>query len=632
MLLRLAKKFSPLGGRGNMKGRLHAIPIMEASHHEINYPGYGKFKIHAGNDLLRFRAESFLAKEPTTLEWLQTLDKDSILIDVGANIGIYTIPASLFHVKKVIAIEPEIKNYNMLLDNLKLNKIDCSTCEAIPVAVSTKYANAYTKLYLTEDRVGSSCHQLGRNQDFKLRELEQEREYRTVGCISLSKIVRQSTKDFDGRLNIKIDVDGIEPDVCESIFEDKTYVRVSTLQIELNPDINQHKKLIENLISLGFMYDKRQVERATRKRGAFKGFAEYIFRREFDKKILEILPNKFSGWYKLLDTRKVAAHYDSDKKYFNESQDIVQLSRLPASYAVKNMFNTIHCSSLFHSVAEKAILEDTGFTFSALNNKEGSKTSKRYKVRTELIDSLDSTYQIQLNKFILSSLNKLVPKAIKSSLNFYFSKDHLRLCKQNRNNKKVVVRVRHFIDINGFSLGRHYDSADTLCAVIAPIFPYSTATSLINGSYFERDYMRKILPDSLTRDDFIEDIYYGTTNERDQQTFAYFKKIREQDGDSYFFIASSPYTYSNPKIRHGEALVIPNAMCSLFSVDGGEPTYNLLRNSGHGVLPGVMELYRPVLLIDYLLINKETAGKLEEDEAQFMMKDSEKVLENILEI
>ena len=605
---------------------------MEANHHEINYPGYGKFKIHAGSQLLRFRAESFLTKEPTTLEWLQSLDKDSVLIDVGANIGIYTIPASLFHVKKVIAVEPEIKNYNMLLDNLKLNEIDCNTCEAIPVAVSTKYANSYTKLYLTEDRVGSSCHQLGKNQDFKLRELEQERAYRTVGCISLSKIVRQSTKDFDGRLNIKIDVDGIEPDVCESIFEDKTYVRVSTLQIELNPDINEHKTLIEDLLSLGFMYDKRQVEKATRKRGTFKGFAEYVFRREFDKKILEILPNKFSRWYKLPETRKVVSCDEGERKYFNESQGVVQLSRLPASYAIKNMFNPINCSRLFHSVAEKAILEDTGYTFSALSNKEGSKTSKRYKVRTQLIDSLDSTYQIQLSKFILNDLKRLAPKVIKSSLNSYFSKDHLRLCRHNGNNKKVVVRVRHFIDINGFSLGRHYDSADTLCAVIAPIFPYSTATALINGSYFERDYMRKILPDSLTRDDFIEDIYYGTTNEREHQTFAYFRKMREQDGNAYFSIASSPYTYSNPKIRHGEALVIPNAMCSIFSADGGEPTYSFLQNSGHGVLPGVMELYRPVLLIDFLLINQTTAGRLEEDETQFVMRDSEEFLEEILEI
>ena len=70
------------------------------AHHIVEYPGYGKFKICGGNKMLKFRAESFLAKEPTTLEWLQALEADSLLIDIGANIGIYAIPASLFHVKK----------------------------------------------------------------------------------------------------------------------------------------------------------------------------------------------------------------------------------------------------------------------------------------------------------------------------------------------------------------------------------------------------------------------------------------------------------------------------------------------------------------------------------------------------
>lgn len=621
-----------MGAAGNMEERIGAISIMETTHHEINYPGYGKFKIRAGSELLRFRAESFLTKEPTTIEWLQSLDKDSILIDVGANIGIYTIPASLFHVNKVIAIEPEIKNYNMLLENLRLNKIDCSTCEAIPAAVSTKYANAYTKLYLTEDRAGASCHQLGRNQDFKLRKLDQERPYRTVSCISLSKIISQSTKDFDGRLNIKIDVDGIEPDVCESIFEDKTYVRVSTLQIELNPDIDLHKALIENLISLGFMYDKQQVERATRKRGAFKGFAEYVFRREFDKKILDILPNKFSKWYKLSGKIKNSACQESENKYFNESPKMVQLSRLPASYAIKNMFNAANCSRLFHSVAEKTILEETEFAFDAEGNEEASKTSRRHRVRPQLIDSLDSIYQIQLNEFILNNLNELVSQAANDSMNIYFPRDHVQLCKRNINNQKIVIRVRHFIDINGFSLGRHYDSPDTLCAVIAPIFPYSTATALVNGSYFEREHLRNISPDSLSRDDFLEDRYYGTTNEGEYQTFAYFKEAEKRHSNVVYARDSVPYTYSNPRMRHGEALVIPNARCSIFSADGGETVYHLLQNSGHGVLPGIVEMYRPVLLIDYLLIDQEIAGKIKNDRTQFVMINSEEFLEKILEI
>ena len=608
---------------------------MERDYNEINYPGYGKFKIYGGSEMLDFRAKSFLTKEPTTLEWLQSLDKDSMLIDVGANIGIYTIPASLFHVKKVIAIEPEIKNYNMLLDNLGLNKINCSTCEAIPAAVSTKYANTFTKLYLTEDSVGASCHQLGRNQDFKLRKLEQNRAYRTVSCISLSQIISQSTNDFDGKLNIKIDVDGIEYDVCESLFEDKSYTRVSTLQIELNEEIEQHETLIKILKSLGFVYDKRQVERAIRKKGTFKGFAEYVFKRNMNSKLLYSLPEQFSNWYHLSNSDKRILHRKSERKYFNENQSIIQTSRLPASYIIKNLFNTTDCSELFHLVAEKTILEDSRFTFEAQEFKrsqESNKSTKRYQAKPNVIDSIDSNYNLQLQKVITNRVNTLVKKAIKDFRSIYFTKEHIEKCRSNINDQKIAIRVRHFIDIHGFSLGRHHDSTDTLCAVIAPIFPYSTCTSLIGGLCYERGYMSKINSNEITKDEFIENAYYATNHSKEYKTVTYLRKAKDLQGNTRFSSISSPYTFSNPQMSQGEALVIPNPRCALFSADGIESMLHLLEASGHGVLPGVKELYRPVLLIDYLLLDGKQASRLKEEMSQFIMPDSDDYINDLLKI
>ena len=123
------------------------IKLMQVK--QIDYPGFGSFAIYATNNVLKFRAKSFLSKEPTTIDWIKSLEKDSVLIDVGANIGIYTIPCALFHVRKVIAIEPEIRNYNMLLNNLDLNQISNDTVEALPLAISTQYENC--KDILAED-------------------------------------------------------------------------------------------------------------------------------------------------------------------------------------------------------------------------------------------------------------------------------------------------------------------------------------------------------------------------------------------------------------------------------------------------------------------------------------------------
>ena len=55
----------------------------------INYPSYGSFRISAIDKTVKFSSEAFLKEESTTFKWLQSLEDEAILIDVGANIGIF---------------------------------------------------------------------------------------------------------------------------------------------------------------------------------------------------------------------------------------------------------------------------------------------------------------------------------------------------------------------------------------------------------------------------------------------------------------------------------------------------------------------------------------------------------------
>ena len=45
------------------------------------------------NWINRYRATTFSEKEPETLEWIDSLEKESVLWDVGANVGLYSIYA-----------------------------------------------------------------------------------------------------------------------------------------------------------------------------------------------------------------------------------------------------------------------------------------------------------------------------------------------------------------------------------------------------------------------------------------------------------------------------------------------------------------------------------------------------------
>jgi hypothetical protein len=58
------------------------------------------------NALCNYRALSFSNKEPETLEWIDSMDKEAILWDIGANVGEYT--KLLLHNtnSKVVSFEP----------------------------------------------------------------------------------------------------------------------------------------------------------------------------------------------------------------------------------------------------------------------------------------------------------------------------------------------------------------------------------------------------------------------------------------------------------------------------------------------------------------------------------------------
>lgn len=583
--------------------------------HIVEYPGYGNFKIYGGNEILKFRAQTFLTKEPTTLEWLQSLEADSLLIDVGANIGIYAMPAALFHVKKVIAIEPEIKNYNMLLDNLAANNISLEKCEALPLAISTQFKNQFTRLYLTKDEVGASCHQVGNNQDFKLRPLDGDRQYRNIYCASLAQIVEQTSRDHDGPIHVKVDVDGIEADVCRSLFDDGMISRVSSFQIELNDSIDEHCELIELLNCVGFYFDDDQVKRARRQSGDFKGFAEYVFRRCMSDAMISLFPDQVVSRLGCQLERSFPMVKPDVAGYFfeNSSPTLVNYSRLPASFILKNLFDHVKCSGLFHDLSSK-ILSNTprSTNFIPLGGKK-QEQSLRYQVDIDLIKTVAPEYVKELNSLVkgttmMESVLKAVAYAVR--LSGIQSHDTDRNSNQDLRGKRLIARVRHFIDLWGYSLSRHHDSSDTLCALIVPIFPYSTSTSIVCGSPIDRQYASQIHLEDLQPDVFRRDMYYATTSQY-PQTLSFLRRHQPSDGihdiSGEWSLDGLPYTFSSVDLRPGEGLLLPNLLCEMISrkdsLESRALDNFLMEHCGHGILPSVRDMYRPVLLLDYMFVD-----------------------------
>ena len=72
-----------------------------------------KIKFINNNSLEKYRFKSLFTKEPETIFWIKNFKKNEVLIDVGSNIGIYSLFAGKKEIK-TYSIEPFKKNYQSL--------------------------------------------------------------------------------------------------------------------------------------------------------------------------------------------------------------------------------------------------------------------------------------------------------------------------------------------------------------------------------------------------------------------------------------------------------------------------------------------------------------------------------------
>jgi FkbM family methyltransferase len=230
-------------------------------------------QFHTPSSFTLWRAKTLFTKEQSTIEWLDRLSPGQHLLDIGANVGGYSVYAAVIRGASVDAVEPEAQNFSILCKNVLLNGI-AETVSCWPMGVSDEVG--VHKLYISDMRVGGSCHSLNEQVDFNLKE---KKFAFSQGCYStkidqlvFDKVIR--VPDF-----IKIDVDGLEHKVLSGARETLANKSVRSLSIELNTNLKEHLSAIEYLTTIGFHHDTSQVQRAMRQEGAFKGVAEFIFDR-----------------------------------------------------------------------------------------------------------------------------------------------------------------------------------------------------------------------------------------------------------------------------------------------------------------------------------------------------------------
>lgn len=225
------------------------------------------------NMATKWRVDSLFTKEPDTIEWIRGFRPGEILVDIGANVGMYTIWAAKTRGVKVYAFEPESQNYALLYKNIVLNGL---AQQVVAYCVALSDESGYSLLHLSAFHLGGSCHTFGEKVDYKLERRESKV---SQGCVSttLDQLIESGVVAPPD--HIKIDVDGFEHKVLAGCRHVLTNPRLKSILVEINTNLEQHRKIITDLKELGFTYSEQQAATALRTEGAFEGVGNHVFRR-----------------------------------------------------------------------------------------------------------------------------------------------------------------------------------------------------------------------------------------------------------------------------------------------------------------------------------------------------------------
>lgn len=164
------------------------------------------------------------------------IGKDDIIIDIGAHIGLFSLFVSQNCKNgKIYCFEPILENYNLLLENIELNKKE----NIFPFNHAVSENSDDTKIYLNSD---DSAHSI----------LSSGKKFIQVKSITLKRIFDDNKIDNCNLL--KLDCEGAEYEIINSV-PNEYLLKINKLIIEYHfatKKVEIYNNLIKKLNNLSF--------------------------------------------------------------------------------------------------------------------------------------------------------------------------------------------------------------------------------------------------------------------------------------------------------------------------------------------------------------------------------------------
>lgn len=195
---------------------------------------HGEIRFYCPGGLLAWRAETLLTKEPETLEWIDGFDQGSVIWDIGANVGVYTLYAAKAGRGKILSFEPSAANYYLLNKNVEVNRLD-DRVQAYCLAFS--HERRLDQLYMPSTVLGGALNSFSESVDWKGKSFEASFQQGMIG-LSVDEFIQLFDPPFPN--HIKLDVDGLEDKIVLGATQTLADPRVRSVLVELDTDREEY--------------------------------------------------------------------------------------------------------------------------------------------------------------------------------------------------------------------------------------------------------------------------------------------------------------------------------------------------------------------------------------------------------
>lgn len=203
---------------------------------------------HIPNWLAFYRAKTLLTKEPETIAWLNKIKTNSVIYDIGANVGVYSIYAAAIRDCRVMSFEPSFLNLELLFRNIQINNLQ-DKITIVPLSLSNK--SQIEDFYMQEgDNIWGGAHNSSGSN--KSQDGTDMQKFKTSSQMALSLDDLVNIFNLPTPSHIKIDVDGLENRVIQGGLN--TFGNTKSILIEIDAKNTDQNREIQGVLSnLGFV-------------------------------------------------------------------------------------------------------------------------------------------------------------------------------------------------------------------------------------------------------------------------------------------------------------------------------------------------------------------------------------------